>query len=117
MAANFTVTPNLVTIVKKEYHIIETQAEDMNKEYYKLSNNPQVRYRLHFAGVDSSTMNTILAHYDAAYGPYDSFSWTTVPSYIESGSSITGNWVKGTLGITNNGMMHWNVELVIEKQV
>jgi len=117
MAANFTVTPHLVTIESKEYNIIETQSEDMKKEYYKLSDTPTVRYRLHFKAVSSSTMGTILAHYDSAFGSYDSFSWTSVPSYIEAGASLTGRWVNDSIKISEVGMKFWNVQILFEKAI
>jgi len=117
MAANFAVTPHIVTLEKRDYHTIETQAEDMNKEYYKLTSNAQVQYRLRFTAVNSSTMNTILGHYDACFGAYDSFTWTTVPSYISSGSSMSCHWVANTLDITPAGMKYWNIEGIFEKDV
>jgi len=117
MAANFTVTPTVVEHDLRDHNIIETQAEDMKKEYYKLSNTPTVRYRLVFNAISTTVMNSILDHYSSCYGGYDNFTWTSVPSYIESGSNLTGRWVEKSLSIAPARMARWNVEILFEKDV
>lgn len=117
MAANFTETPTVVQIKGRDYHVVETAVEDMKKRYYKLSNNPRLQWKLSFHAVTSTVMNNIVAHYDSCYGSYSQFTWTSVPSYIESGSNLTGRWVQGSLNVTPLGKKYWNVDIVFEKSV
>jgi len=124
MAANFTTVPTIVIPETPEYSTIITESEGMDKQYQLLSTTPTQRYRLIFKAIANTLFVTIQAHYHSCYGQYDNFSWTSVPSYIDTdlsgtadGTNMTGRWVQGSLKFTPLGALKCNVELIFEKDV
>ena len=110
----FTIAPNVVDVLVPEYNNVTSQTESMKKEYYNISATPVETYNLTFNVETSTVMNTILTHYKDQSGGYYPFSWQTVPSYIGSGSNITGRWVEGSLNITPVSN-RWKISIKFEK--
>lgn len=115
--ASFTFVPTWVYPIEPEFYNIITPSESQKKEYFNLSSTSVDKYRLRFSGVTDTTYNGgsgILDHFNGQYGGYQSFPWTSVPSYINSGASITGRWIDGTFKATplSNG---WDIEIEFEK--
>lgn len=124
MAANFTLVPNIVTPEPPEYNTIITQTESMKKEYLSLSETPSLKFKLSFKAITNAVFITIQAHYHSCKGQYDNFSWTSVPSYIDTdlsgtadGSNMTGRWVTDSLKMTPISFLRCNVDITFEKDV
>lgn len=90
----FVVTPNSVVELVPEYNNVQSQTESMKKEYFQISATAVKTYELNFNAATQAERNTILTHYNDQSGGYYPFSWQTVPSYIGSGSNITGRWIE-----------------------
>jgi hypothetical protein len=110
----FTLVPNLVTTLVPEYNNVQSQTESMKKEYFNISATPVESYRIDFNAITSAVRDTILTHYKDQSGGYYPFSWTSVPSYIGSGSNITGRWVEGSLSMEKISN-RWKVSISFEK--
>jgi len=118
MADLTTVTPTWVTPIGIDEYAIEiTEAEDMKKEYYLLSNSPNRQFNLHFIGLSDAEYAILLGQYRGVTGEYAAFDWYTVPSYIDGGSgsgvSMHGRWVSQPKFKPN--ARSWNVEIIFEK--
>jgi len=115
--ATFTYVPTWVFPEEREFHTIITQAESMKKEYYNMSGASSVdRYKCVFSGVTDTTYDGgtgILDHFIGQSAGYQSFKFSSMPSYVLNGSSVTGRWVAGTLKETPLANA-WNLELVFE---
>ena len=116
---DFDVTPTWVYPEIEEYNVIVSAAEDMKKEYYLLSPTPAVKYKLEFSGVSDSTFAFILSHYRDVSGPFASFNWTAVPSYIDGGDGLgvdmTGRWTEKPNWSPK--AKSWDVEMIFEKDI
>ncbi len=112
---SFTLNPTVVIPVAPEYHNIITPSESMKKEFINIAATPLEQWKLVFAVLSSTNMNVALTHYKDNSGGYYQFIWTSVPSYINSGSDITGHWIDGSLNIAPNGKKHWSVDIIFEK--
>lgn len=124
MAANFTFTPDYVIPEVPDFNTIITQSESMKKNYLSMNSTPVQRFKLIFKAIDNDDAIDIQAHYASCYGQYDNFSWTTVPSYIDTnldgtkdGTNMTGRWVEGSLIFTPLDDSKCNVEIIFEKDV
>jgi len=112
----FTLVPTEVVVIEPDYHNITTPAESMKKEYLNISATPTEVFLLKFRGLSNSDRESVLlAHYKDQYGDFASFSWQSVPTYVGSGSNITGRWVKGSLKMTPSGYLRFNCEILFEK--
>lgn len=87
--ANFTWQPNYVYPKSPEFAVHSTPSDSMKKEVLIVDVTPLKKWELLFKAVDTTTRNAILAHYCGQYGGGLSFTWTPVPSYIESGAAQT----------------------------
>jgi len=114
-ADDFTLEPNVVTELEPIYNTISTDSESMKKEYLNLSTTPVEQYELKFKALSTANKDTLIAHYKARYGGYDSFAWTSVPAYIGSGSNITGRWIPGSLKISPIGNSLFTCSINFEK--
>ncbi len=114
-ADDFATTPHEVVEENPIYNNVITPSESMKKEYLNLSATALQRYRLTFKNCTTAEKDAIVSHYQGRYGGYDSFIWTAVPAYIESGANITGRWVDGSLKIMPVANGVWNVQLTMEK--
>jgi hypothetical protein len=114
---NFSLKPNVVEPQEPAYNNIATQSESMKKEYLNLAATPEEKFLLRFKALTSTNMSILLTHFKDNSGGFYPFSWTSVPSYINSGSDMTGRWVQGSLKITPNGNRYWQCEVMFEKSV
>ncbi len=122
--ANFTTVPSLVNPDVPMFHTVITQSESMKKQYQSLSSTATQKFKLLFRSINITVFNTIQAHYAANLGQYANFSWTSVPTYIDTdmsgtgdGNNMTGRWVEGSLKMFPVGKSICNVEIVFEKDV
>lgn len=115
-ASDFTLKPVWVKPVKREFHNIETKTESFKKHRMNISSLPTKIWKLKFEGMSDADYATLLAHYDARLGGYGSFSWQSVPSYIDSGTNKTGHWVDGSLK-PDPAAKFWDVEIQFEEDV
>ncbi len=115
--ATFGVSPTWVIPEEPEFHLIETQAESMKKDFNLMSGSSSVDiYRLQFTGLSDTDYNGgsgVHDHFIGQNGGYSSFRWASVPSYINSGSDVTGRWVAGTFNPTPKASS-WDVEVSFE---
>ena len=116
MGANFTYIPTWVTPIAPKYAVIITQSESFKKDYQLLDTNSIQRYTLKFEGVSDTNRNLMIAHYSGVTGPYDSFSWTTVPSYLNEGASLTVRYSPGGYREKPDAA-YWNIDITFEKNV
>jgi len=112
---DFTMAPSEVVELEPEYNNIITPTESMKKEYLNLSATALQKYKITFNVLTTANKDTLLTHFKANYGEFHSFTWKSVPSYIESGANITGRWVTGSLSITPIGYKRWTCSVIIEK--
>jgi hypothetical protein len=122
-ADDFSLVPTWVYPEEPEFHNIITPAESMKKQYQNLSATPWRRFRLVFKGLSDTNFWALYNHFYGRYGGYDSFSWQSVPSYIDTdqdgtpdGSNLTGRWVDKSFSFRPlaNG---WDAEVVFEVDV
>lgn len=110
----FTLIPSVVTPLEPDHHNTVTPSESQKKEYVNRSPTPVERWQITLNDLTSTNMAALKTHYKDQFGEYYPFAWTSVPSYIDSGATKTGRWVKGTLSITPNGK-RWNCSIIFEK--
>jgi len=120
-ASDFTLVPTLVVPDEPEFNNLETPSESMKKNYLNLSSTPILRYKLIFEGMSNTNFWALHKHVYDRYVGYDSFSWQSVPAYIDTdmdgtpdGSNLTGRWVKDTFKF-DPGPDSWDAEIVFEK--
>jgi len=122
-ADDFTLIPTWVIPFAPEFHNIITQSESMKKNYQNLSSNPVMKFKLIFEKLGDTNFWTLHNHYYGRYGGYDSFSWQSVPSYIDTnqdgtpdGTDMTGRWVEGSFQFQPESRS-WSAEIVFEKVI
>jgi len=121
MAANFSgVTPTWVEPLEPEFKNLITQGIGA-KQYQNLDPTGILKYKLRWEEMSNANFWTLYNHYYSCKGGFDSFSWKSVPSYIdtdqdsvEDGTDLTGRWVEGTFKFSANAKS-WNAEIVFEK--
>jgi len=111
----FTIVPDIVITLEPVYNNIESQTESQKKEYFNVVATPTTRFRLEFGARTSAERDVILGHFDDQLGSHYSFSWQSVPDYIDSGSNITGRWVAGSLQMPSNSN-YWKISILFEKE-
>lgn len=109
----FTVVPNTVVTLAPKYNNVSSQTESMKKERFGISETPFQIYQLEFKVRSDSERDTILNHYKDQRGDLYSFEWQSVPSYINSGANITGNWVLDSIKMPTNSNK-WRVTIDFE---
>lgn len=104
MGANFTLVPTRVIPLTPKWNTLITKAEGMKKQYQSLTATPEEKFLLIFEKMSDADYLTLLDHYNDCLGGYDSFSWQSVPSYIDTdrngvadGSNMTGRWEEDSL--------------------
>jgi len=110
---DFTWTPTWVTPRAKQYAVLITPSESFKKDRQLLDTNSIDIYDLEFDGVTDANRNLILAHYSGVTAEYDSFWWSTVPSYLNIGSGVTVNYVANSYK-ENPKPRSWNIALSFE---
>ena len=111
----FTMSPDEVVPLEPEYHNVITPSESMKKEYLNISATPVEKFDLLFKGKTTVEKNTLKTHFDDQSGSYYKFTWSSVPSYIDSGANIDGRWVKGSLRTMPIAPNAWNCRITFEK--
>jgi len=104
------VTPTLVTPEAPKFNVVVSQSESMIKNYMNLSgSSPVYRYALKFVNISDDDHTLLLSHWIESKGGTESFSWETVPPYIDGdfdgvpdGETMVGNWVPGSFKHTPN---------------
>lgn len=86
-ASNFTLTPQAVIPKEPEFLTIVCQSEGRNKQYQSLANIGMRQFELYFSALSITNYWTLHNHYYEALGPYDTFTWTTVPDYLDTFTS------------------------------
>ena len=121
--ANFTLIPTWVYPEELEWNTLVTQSESMKKQYQSLSDTPGQKYRLVFTGLSDANRGVLLNHIYQCKGGFDSFSWQSVPSYIDTdldgtpdGSNMTGRWVEKSYDQTPRENA-WDCEIIFEKAI
>ena len=114
---NIGATPSEVVESAPIFHNILTESESMKKEYLNISITSIQRYTIKFNAKTTAIKDVILAHYNARYGGYGSFSWAAdmVPAHVNGGSALTGRWVDGSITFTPVGYKLWNISIQFEK--
>jgi hypothetical protein len=113
---DFTWTPTWVTPRAKQWPVLITQSESFKKDYQLLDTNSLNVYELEFDGVTDSTRNAILNHFTGVTGPYDSFWWSTVPSYLNIGSGVTVRYLPGSYQESPRAR-YWEITFSFEEDV
>jgi hypothetical protein len=112
----FTLEPHEVITIDPEYHNVITTAESMKKDYQNQSVTPTEKYKLIFKYLTNANRDVLLNHYKDQKSGYNSFSWQSVPSYIDSGVNKTGRWEEGSYNNEIAGTM-WRCEIIFETEV
>jgi len=113
-ADDFTLIPTWVKPLPSKFYNVVTKSESGKKEYQNISTTPTKQFELKFQGLSDTDYDSLRAHYEARYGGYDSFSWQSVPSYIESGANMTGRWKDKSLKAKARATC-WDVTIIFEK--
>ena len=96
MAYDFTWIPTWVTPRARRHAVEITRSENFKKETYLLDGNSLRVFDLEFSGVTDGVRNAISGHYSNVTGPYSSFEWTTVPSYLNAGTTMDVHYIPGS---------------------
>ena len=117
--ADFSYTPQEVIALEPEYPVVITQSDSFKKNYQLIETTARERYLVIFKAIATSVRNNILTHWNTTgYGGYASFSWTTVPSYIKSGSAQTVRYVPGSYSEEFQDLSGlYNVQFIFEIDV
>jgi hypothetical protein len=110
---DFTWTPTWVTPRAPVYAVLITPSESFKKDRQLLDTNAINIYDLEFDGVSDANRNLILNHFSGVTGEYDSFWWSTVPSYLNIGSGATVNYVPGSYKEEVESR-YWQIRLAFE---
>jgi len=109
-----------------EYNTLKSGSEGQKKQFQALATTPTEQFKLIWERMSDADYLTLVAHYNSCYGEGDSFSWTGVPSYIDTnrdgvadGLSMTGRWVEGSLYVPDEIGAYdmGTVSIIFEKSV
>lgn len=125
MASNFTLTPTKVIPLPPIFHTDITQSDGFTKQYQSRTPTPEQRFKLLFIKMSDADWNTLIAHYNDCLGQYDNFSWTSVPSYIDTdldgtadGTNMTGRWLEGSISEPSMEANHvGDIEIIFVKDI
>lgn len=104
----FSFVPTIVYILNSSHNVLKTQFESGKVQTRYKGPLPR-KWQLTFRD-KTSTINQIVAFYDARKGGYESFYWTP-----PGGSEITVRFQDSTLSTTYTGGLYAECELVIEE--
>lgn len=118
--------PSWVTPKAPVFPVLITPSESFKKDYQLLDSDAIWRYDLTFTGVSDSGRNAILRHYSGwsggaavgggATGPFQSFNWTSIPSYLNQSGSSTVRYVPGSYKESPKARS-WDIRLTFEVDV
>ena len=114
--ASFTWAPTWVYPVVPDVGVLESPDERFVKDHYLLHGNLDKTFDLVFSGVSDTGRNAIQTFYSNVTGPYYPFEWTTVPSYINEGTTMTVRFVDGSYKEEVQAR-YWNIECSFEKDI
>ena len=114
----FTFTPNKVQVDTPEFPVVVTESESFKKKTALIDDSENMRWRLLFKTANVTVRNAILLHFREQHGGLTSFTWSTVPSYIEGGVNQTVRYAeeKGYIEQPLDHfawMLHITLELVV----
>jgi hypothetical protein len=113
-ASDFTWYPTWVDPETISFSVSITECENFKKDYQVVSDSKTEVFNLSFDGVTDTNRNLINAHYvTSATGPLHYFTWTTVPSYLNSGSTMVVRYVKDSYK-EKPKPTYWEIELSFE---
>ena len=113
---DFTWIPTWVVPRERAFAVSITLSESYKKDRQIIDTDSVDVYDLKFEGVLDATRNLIYAHFSGVTGPYDTFWWSTVPSYLDIGSGVTVNYVPGSYK-EELKPRSWEISLSFEKVV
>lgn len=109
-----------------QFAVMITQSDSFKKDYQLLDTNAVWRYDLTFSGVSDSGRNAIMKHYSGYHaaaqgggvtGPYEIFSWTSCPSYVNAPpGGMNVRYIGGSYNETP-GERSWNIRLSFERDM
>lgn len=109
-----------------KFSVIVTASESFKKDYQLLDSNAVWIYDLNFSGVSDSGRNAIMRHYTGwqsgsmvgggVTGPYEDFVWTTVPSYLSAGTTMSVRYVLGSFK-EKPSSRYWDISMSFEKKI
>ena len=114
-ASDFTWYPTWVEPETIDFAVSITVCENFKKDYQAISDVELERFNLIFEGVSDANRNSMIAHYtNSATGPLHYFEWTTVPSYLNSGTTMMVRYVKDSYDEKPRSR-YWNIECTFER--
>lgn len=114
-ASDFDWYPTWVEPEKPDFSVLVTETENFKKDYQEISDSNTERFHLTFDGVSDSNRNSMRDHYtNSATGPLEFFTWTTVPSYLNSGTTMVVRYIKDSYK-ERPRPRYWEIELSFEE--
>ena len=117
----FTWVPNRVTKLRPIHPVRVTESESAKKVKALADGSPIERFRLLFKGASVTDRDAIWSHFADQDGSLTSFSWTSVPAYINGGSNITCRYLDEEDGdsVVEEPRDHykWRMVIILEKVV
>lgn len=102
-ASDFTLVPQSVIPHEPDFTTFITPGVGVNKQYNGVSSTPTEQYELIFKALSRADFRTLYNHYYECLGDYDSFSWTTVPDYIDTSTNGTPDVTEVGSNLISNG--------------
>jgi hypothetical protein len=116
-ASDFTWYPTWVETEAPDFAVSITECENFKKDYQVIDGDKLETFNLTFDGILDSNRNSMLVHYtNSAIGSYNYFEWTTVPSYLDSGTTMDVRYVKDSYKEEVRSR-YWYIECSFERQV
>ena len=119
-------TATWVTPKEPQFAVIVTASESFKKDYQLLDSNAIWVYDLSFSGVSDSGRNAMMRHYTGwqsgnmvgggVTGPFEVFVWTSVPSYLSAGTTMSVRYVPGSFK-EKPSPRHWDINMSFEKNI
>jgi hypothetical protein len=113
---DFLWTPTWVIPLVPDVGVSESPDDRYIKDYYQIHSNVEKMFDLVFEGVTDTIRNRISKHYSRVTGPYLPFIWTTVPSYINEGTTMTVRYVDRSYK-EDVKSRYWTIEMTFEKDI
>jgi len=114
--ADFLWTPTWVIPLVPDVGVLESPDDRYIKDRYQMHSNVEKMFDLVFEGVTDTTRNKISRHYSRVTGPYRVFDWTTVPSYINEGTTMTVRYVDRSYK-EDVKSKYWTIEMTFEEDI
>jgi len=113
---DFKWNPTWVIPLVPDVGVLESPDTRYVRDRYQMHSNLEKMFELVFEGVTDTTRNNINAHYSNVTGPYWPFVWTTVPSYINEGTTMTVRYVDRSYKEEVKSR-YWSIEMTFEKDI